>query len=162
MRLCKSLLPPAAAKDYFDRGCVKRFLPPSAAEYYFERHLIFEISLREISKMMCLSKHNLARSAKKNLFTQPQIKSFAAKPRRPLVNSYKKKEAITRKSLPNQRNIPLKLGYAAIQKFYFCIKNIYRRVLKDAPVYARPAERRVVGREIKLFVHQDTPSVEQA
>ena len=29
-------------------------LPPAAAKYYFERHIIFEISLREISKMMCL------------------------------------------------------------------------------------------------------------
>jgi hypothetical protein len=46
-------------------------LPPAAAEYYFERHIIFEISRSEISKMMCLSKDNLARSAKKNLFTQP-------------------------------------------------------------------------------------------
>jgi len=53
-------------------GCVKSLLPPAAAEYYFERHIIFEISRSEISKMMCLSKDNLARSAKKNLFTQPQ------------------------------------------------------------------------------------------
>jgi hypothetical protein len=62
-----------------DGGCVKNNLPPSAAKYYFERHIIFEISLREISKMMCLSKDNLARSAMKNLFTQPPSKeSFAA------------------------------------------------------------------------------------
>jgi hypothetical protein len=54
------------------RGCVKRFLPPAAAEYYIERHIIFEISLREISKMMCRSKDYLARSAVKNLFTQLQ------------------------------------------------------------------------------------------
>jgi len=40
-------------------------LPPSAAEYCFERHIIFEISRSEISKMMCLSKYNLARSAEK-------------------------------------------------------------------------------------------------
>jgi len=53
-------------------GCVKNLLPPSAAEYYFERHIIFEISRSEISKMMCLSKDNLARSANKNFFTQPQ------------------------------------------------------------------------------------------
>ncbi|MFZ4428048.1 MAG: hypothetical protein ACOYOO_12880, partial [Saprospiraceae bacterium] len=32
---------------------IKSLLPPSAAEYYFEGHIIFEISLREISKMMC-------------------------------------------------------------------------------------------------------------
>ena len=51
-------------------------MPPSAAEYYFERHIIFEISLREISKMMCLSKDNLARSAVKILFTQPQNMGF--------------------------------------------------------------------------------------
>ena len=35
-------------------------LPPQAAEYYFERHVIFMISLREIMKMTCLSKDNLA------------------------------------------------------------------------------------------------------
>ena len=38
------------------RGCVKRFFTALRAELYFERHIIFEISLREISKMMCLSK----------------------------------------------------------------------------------------------------------
>jgi len=52
-------------------GCVKSISPPAAAEFSFEtdvfflalraklsfeRHLIFEISLREISKMRCLSK----------------------------------------------------------------------------------------------------------
>ncbi len=42
--------------------------PPAAAEYYFERHIIFEISRSEISKMMCLSKDNLARSAMKRFF----------------------------------------------------------------------------------------------
>ena len=34
------------------------------AKLSFERHIIFEISLREISKMMCLSKDNLALHAK--------------------------------------------------------------------------------------------------
>jgi hypothetical protein len=53
-------------------GCVKSLLPPSAAEYSSERHVIFTISLREIVKMTCLSKHNSVRSAVKNLFTQPQ------------------------------------------------------------------------------------------
>jgi hypothetical protein len=53
-------------------GCVKRFLPPTAAEYSSERHVILTISLREIVKMTCLSKHNSARSAVKNLFTQPR------------------------------------------------------------------------------------------
>jgi hypothetical protein len=62
-----------AAKDFI-RGCVKRFLPPTAAEYSSERHVILTISLREIVRMTCLSKHNLARSAVKILFTQPQHK----------------------------------------------------------------------------------------
>ena len=53
-------------------GCVSNILPPAAAKYYFERHFILTISLREIVKMKCLSKHNSARSAVKNLFTQPQ------------------------------------------------------------------------------------------
>jgi len=61
-------------------------LPPAAAKYYFERPIIFEISLREISKMMGLSKDNLARSAVKSLFTQPQ--TFAVQPRIRLVNRY--------------------------------------------------------------------------
>ena len=56
------------------RGCVKSLLPPAAAEYYFERHVIFMISRSEIMKMTCLSKHNSARSAVKNLFTQPHTK----------------------------------------------------------------------------------------
>jgi hypothetical protein len=50
-------------------GYVKSILPPSAAKYYFERHVILTISLREIVKITCLSKHNSARSAVKNLFT---------------------------------------------------------------------------------------------
>ena len=55
------------------RGCVKSLLPPSATEYYFERHVILTISRSEIVKMTCLSKHNSARSAVKELFTQPQM-----------------------------------------------------------------------------------------
>jgi hypothetical protein len=55
-------------------------LPPAAAEYSSERHVIFTISRSEIVKMTCLSKHNLARSAVKNLFTQPRFKFlFGAK-----------------------------------------------------------------------------------
>jgi hypothetical protein len=54
-------------------------LPPAAAEYYFDRHIIFEISRSEISKMMCLSKDNLARSAIKNLFTQPRVPGSPAR-----------------------------------------------------------------------------------
>jgi len=49
-------LPPAAAKFYFDRGCVKRFFTALRAELCFERHVILTISLREIVKMTCLSK----------------------------------------------------------------------------------------------------------
>jgi hypothetical protein len=52
---------------------VKNFLPPAAAEFSLLRHIIFEISLREISKMMCLSKDNLARSAKKTFYTTPDF-----------------------------------------------------------------------------------------
>jgi hypothetical protein len=69
----KGLLPPSAAKDYFERGCVKRFFTALRAELCFERHVIFTISRREIVKMTCLTKYNLARSAEKILFTQPRI-----------------------------------------------------------------------------------------
>ena len=67
----------AITPKYFREFC-KSLLPPAAAEYCFERHIVFEISLREISKTMCLSKYNLARSAIKILFTQPY---FAGYPR---------------------------------------------------------------------------------
>jgi hypothetical protein len=53
------------------RGCVKSILPPMAAEYYLERRIIFEISRSEISKMMRLSKDNLARSAEKDFSHNP-------------------------------------------------------------------------------------------
>ena len=52
-------------------------LPPSAAEYYFDRHVILTISRSEIVKMTCLSKHNSARSAVKNLFTQPLKRAYS-------------------------------------------------------------------------------------
>jgi hypothetical protein len=55
-------------------------LPPAAAEYSSERHVIFTISLREIVKMTCRSKHNSAQSAIKRLFTQPQQKLHAPNP----------------------------------------------------------------------------------
>ena len=58
------------------KGCVKRILPPSAAKYYFDRHVVLTISQSEIVKTTCLSKHNLARSAPKGLFTQPQTISI--------------------------------------------------------------------------------------
>jgi hypothetical protein len=46
-------------------------VPPAAAECYFKRHMIFAISLREIAKIMCLPKENLARRAKKKLLHNP-------------------------------------------------------------------------------------------
>ena len=63
---------------YLNGGCVKSLLPPVAAEYYFERHVISTISRSEIVEMTCLSKHNSARSAVKNLFTQPPFKEYFA------------------------------------------------------------------------------------
>jgi len=38
---------------------MKSLLPPQAAKYYFDRHVILTISRSEIVKMTCLSKHNL-------------------------------------------------------------------------------------------------------
>ena len=52
-------------------GCVNSLSSPAAAKDYFVRHIIFLISRSEIRKMMCLTKHNSARSAMKTLFTQP-------------------------------------------------------------------------------------------
>ena len=54
-------------------GGVKSLLPPQAAEYCFDIHIIFEILQSKISKMMCISKYNLAGSAMKRLFTQSQV-----------------------------------------------------------------------------------------
>ena len=45
------------------------------AKLYFERDIIFEISLREISKMMSLSKKYSAAEGGKRLFTQLQHNS---------------------------------------------------------------------------------------
>ena len=74
VRWCvKCILPPGAAKYSFVSGCVKSLLPPPAAKHSFVRHVIFTISRSEIVKMTCLTKYNLARSAVKRLFTQPQI-----------------------------------------------------------------------------------------
>jgi hypothetical protein len=74
----KSLFSALRAELCFERDCVKRFLPPAAAIHYFERHIIFEISRREISKMMCLLKDYWARSAVKRLFTQPLSEEYSA------------------------------------------------------------------------------------
>ena len=44
------------ARLYLDGGCVKSIFTALRAELCFERHMIFAISLREIAKIMCLSK----------------------------------------------------------------------------------------------------------
>jgi hypothetical protein len=72
-----------ASRQIIIWGCVKRFLPPAAAEYSFERHVIFTISRSEIVKMTCLSKHNLARSAEKNLLHNLNIKFCRRKRQKP-------------------------------------------------------------------------------
>ena len=69
-----------AAKDFiwcayifYARSRVKNVRTPniiSRGSDLLKRHMIFEISRSEISKIMCLSKDNLARSAMKRLFTQ--------------------------------------------------------------------------------------------
>jgi hypothetical protein len=58
----------------FERGCVKRFLPPAAAEFSFETDVFFMILRSKIMKNTSVSNFNLARSAVKNLFTQPLSK----------------------------------------------------------------------------------------
>jgi len=40
--------------------------------------MISTISLREIVEIMCLSKYNLAQSAKKNPFIQPRMQNIIA------------------------------------------------------------------------------------
>ena len=55
-------------------GCVKRFLPLTAAEFSLDGDLFFMISRSEIIKNKSPSKYYLARSAKKNLFSQPHNK----------------------------------------------------------------------------------------
>ena len=52
----KSFFMALRAELYFERGCVKRFFTALRAELCFVRHIIFLISLREIRKMMCLTK----------------------------------------------------------------------------------------------------------
>jgi hypothetical protein len=59
------------AKFKFERGCVKRFSPPATAKYSLDVDIFFLILRSKIRKKMSTSKFNLARSAKKNLFTQP-------------------------------------------------------------------------------------------
>ena len=47
-----------------------------SAILYLDGHIIFMISLREIMKMMCLTKHNSARSAVKRLFMALRAKLY--------------------------------------------------------------------------------------
>jgi hypothetical protein len=80
-------------------------LPPSAAEYSSERHVIFTISRSEIVKMTCLSKHHSARSAVKNLFTQPlEISLFMARPGKQYfgVRSFLRASARKNERTPNK------------------------------------------------------------
>jgi len=56
-----------AAKDFI-WGCVKSLLPPAAAKFYFERRVIFTISRSEIVKMTRRSIHNLHVGCKKVFF----------------------------------------------------------------------------------------------
>ena len=65
------------AKLNLDGGCVKSILPPSAAEFSLDGDLFFMISRSEIMKNKSPSKYYLARSAKKNLFTQSLLKSVS-------------------------------------------------------------------------------------
>ena len=50
--------------------------------------IFFTILRSKIVKKMPPSKESFAAAGGKNLFTQPQVKSFAAKPRILLVNRY--------------------------------------------------------------------------
>jgi hypothetical protein len=59
------------AKLYLDGVCVKSFLPPSAAEFYIKTTLDSLILRSKINESSVVSNYYLARSAVKNLFTQP-------------------------------------------------------------------------------------------
>ncbi len=63
-RLCKKAwgrhLAADAAKQYFERGCVKSIPPPSAAKGNFEQTLFPLILLRKINGNSVCSKHYLA------------------------------------------------------------------------------------------------------
>jgi hypothetical protein len=69
--LCKKVFYGASHRILF-WGCVKRFSPPSAAKYSLDEDIFFLILRSKIRKKMSSSKFNLARSTKKNLFTQPR------------------------------------------------------------------------------------------
>ena len=60
------------------------------AKFKFETDVFFMILRSKIMKNTSVSKEYFAAEGGENLFTQPpdQIKSFAAKPRIPLVNRY--------------------------------------------------------------------------
>ncbi|MFZ4426279.1 MAG: hypothetical protein ACOYOO_03905, partial [Saprospiraceae bacterium] len=69
----KSLLPPAAAEYYFERGCVKRFFLALRAKLYLDGDIFFLILRSKIRKNMSPSKEYFAAAGGENPFTQPQI-----------------------------------------------------------------------------------------
>jgi hypothetical protein len=58
------------------------------AKFKFETDVFFMILRSKIMKNTSVSEEYSAAAGGKNLFTQPQIKSFAAKPRTLPVNRY--------------------------------------------------------------------------
>jgi hypothetical protein len=52
-------------------GSCEKSIPAIRSKLYFERHVIFEISLSEISKMTCLKREYSAAKGGKLLFSQP-------------------------------------------------------------------------------------------
>jgi hypothetical protein len=61
------------------RAEVKSLFSVLRTKFYFELHIIFEISLREISKMMCSSKQYFAACGGKILFGRRHLFSDFAK-----------------------------------------------------------------------------------
>ena len=73
-----ALFRPLGAFFSVTRGYVKSILPPSAAEFHIETALGSLILLRKINEPSAVSNYYLARSAVKNLFTQPLSKQYSA------------------------------------------------------------------------------------
>jgi hypothetical protein len=59
-------------------GGAKRLFVALRAELYFEIRIIFAISLREIAKMMRISRENSAAAGGKNLSHNPKINPYFA------------------------------------------------------------------------------------
>jgi hypothetical protein len=66
-------LPPAGAKYYFDRGCVKSLFMALRAKFKFKTDVFFMILLRKIMKNTSVLKEYPAAEGGKRLFTQPRI-----------------------------------------------------------------------------------------